>query len=1310
MKNRKYEFSRQPRFLPEMPVGEVEVPNPPSQYQKPEISWFALLVPPAVMLIITVMLALSTQSVYMMIGIATTIMTVIASLVGATTQIKKYKAQKENREKKYLQLIADIRSELTLSKEQQNKSMNEANPEPAICLQRIVNTDNKLWERTPAYSDFLSVRIGIGTAPAAVKVKYSKQQMVLDNDPLALEPEKVALEYGSISGVPISLEILSSEIAGIAGAYDRTLDLLRVVMLQIITHHGYDDVKVVLLLKGDNFEKWQWARHLPHLWDQDYKTRYMLCGKAIAHQTLGELNDLFKARELKSKGTGQMDSNLPHYVFIVEDTTLLENEGINKYIFNKNRSIGISTIFIAENRAFLPMNCNTIIDLQGKNGEYINRETGEKNTFTPDKLELFSLERAVMHLSPVRIKSSEASFSLPKSITLLEMMKANKVEEVNVVDKWEKNRTYMGMKVPIGARAGGELFHLDLHETGFGPHGLVAGTTGSGKSELLQSIIISLAINYHPHDVVFVLIDYKGGGMADVFKGMPHLVGTITNLGGNQTTRALLSIKSELQRRQRIFSQYGVNNIDKYQKLYHNINRDENMPPIPHLVMIADEFAELKQEQPDFMKELVSTARVGRSLGVHLILATQKPAGVVDDQIWSNSKFKICLKVQDEADSKDVIKRPDAAMIKEPGRAYIQVGNDEIFEMFQSTYSGADYDPSGILKQDQNIKKRIYSVSLNGKQEQIYPIEEEKIANVELDSQLKAMVEYISESAENNNIEALKGPWLPPLAEELYLDDLYNDKEVGFNYELGAWAGEAPYLSPNIGILDDPRAQHQIPLALDFAKEGHLFIYGSPGTGKTFLMETLCLSLAHLHSPEEVNMYIMDFGGTAFKQFEGLPHCGGVMTIEQESRINQFMLYIFRCIEERKRIFERTRSDSFINYKAKNKEPLPAIFILIDNYFALSETYEKVDDEMIILAREGTKYGIYLIASATNATLVKYKFAVNFKMAVTLQLTDKSEYDSIVGRTEGLEPASVVGRGLVRNQPPLEFHTALPAFKERDTEKLISIFEEFAAKGVIPKARPIPEMPTNIDITEINQGSTGKLAIGLSAEDLQPVCVDLRTTPTIMIAGDSQTGKSTLLLSWTKLLTDQVGVDNIKIYAQDSNAMGIYPMMSMPNVVDLSQVEDMYGLIESLTLELDNRREQLKECKMNGGNLEEIYEKWQQIVFVFDNLLEFTDGDNFSLKDLLERVVKKDHGLKVAVLAVGTTSDFEANWDNFGKSVRETQTGILLGSIKDQGLFNVRLPYGTTERELEMGDGYLITKNKYKSLRVAHVPSFIEND
>ncbi|MDD4049351.1 MAG: type VII secretion protein EssC, partial [Clostridia bacterium] len=791
------EFSRQPRFLPEIPAGEIEVPNPPHAYEKPEISWFALLAPPVVMLIVTLLIAMSAQSMFLMISIATTVITLIVSLTNAAAQIRKYKKKKKEREHKYLQFITDTRSKLTLVKEQQTKAMNEMNPEPSECIQRIMKTDNRLWERTSSYNDFLSLRLGVGSAPLSMHIKYTKQAIIMESDPLIMEPQRLALEFEKIHGVPVVVNLLKSEICGIAGEDKKTAELVKLMLLQIITHHGYDDVRIVLLATEDGLERWHWMKLLPHLWDDGFSTRFFLCGNAIAHKTLSELYTILKEREMKAN----VGSVLPHYIFIVEDVSLLENESINKYLYNGCARIGVSSVFIAKDTAYLPMNCRTVITLQGNNAETADRVSGEKAVFTPDKTDFNNLELAARRMVSLRIKNIGANFALPQSITLMEMLKAKKTPEIDLLFRWGKNKTYKGMSVPIGAKAGGTPFHLDMHETGYGPHGLVAGTTGSGKSELLQSIIISLAINYHPHDIVFVLIDYKGGGMADVFKGMPHLVGTITNLGGNQTNRALLSIKSELMRRQRIFSEYGVNNIDKYQKLYYCHNDNKEMPAIPHLIMIADEFAELKQDQPDFMKELVSTARVGRSLGVHLILATQKPAGVVDDQIWSNSKFKICLKVQDEADSKDVIKRPDAAMIKEPGRAYIQVGNDEVFELFQSAYSGADYDPEGEMQKSENRAKRIYLVTLNGKTEQIYPLEEEKIAKKELPSQLKAMVEHIINITKENSIEPLEGPWLPPSAQTVYLDDFF--KTPGKTVE------NSELLSVPIGIIDDPRGQRQ---------------------------------------------------------------------------------------------------------------------------------------------------------------------------------------------------------------------------------------------------------------------------------------------------------------------------------------------------------------------------------------------------------------------------------------------------------------------------------------------------------------------
>lgn len=272
-----------------------------------------------------------------------------------------------------------------------------------------------------------------------------------------------------------------------------------------------------------------------------------------------------------------------------------------------------------------------------------------------------------------------------------------------------KNNSIISLQAPVGVDTSGRKIILDIHEKFHGPHGLIAGSTGSGKSEFIITYILSLAVNYSPEDVAFVLIDYKGGGLAGAFqKGnvkLPHIVGTITNIDTVGLQRSLASIQSELRRRQVKFNQArektaeGTIDIYKYQKLYHEGIVDE---PIPHLLIICDEFAELKQQQEDFMDELMSVSRIGRSLGVHLILATQKPAGIVNDQIRSNSRFAVCLKVQDKEDSMDVIKRPDAARLKHIGQFYLQVGNDEYFVFGQAAWAEAQYFPSNIARKNEN--------------------------------------------------------------------------------------------------------------------------------------------------------------------------------------------------------------------------------------------------------------------------------------------------------------------------------------------------------------------------------------------------------------------------------------------------------------------------------------------------------------------------------------------------------------------------------------------------------------------------------
>ena len=351
-------------------------------------------------------------------------------------------------------------------------------------------------------------------------------------------------------------------------------------------------------------------------------------------------------------------------------------------------------------------------------------------------------------MAPVYCEEISLESSLRKNISLFELLGIYSANDLELKTRWNDSKIYETMAVPLGINVKNDVVCLNLHEKFHGPHGLVAGTTGSGKSEILQSFILSAATYFHPYEIGFVIIDFKGGGMVNQFKDLPHLIGAITNIDGNEIQRSLKSIKAELMKRQNHFASAGVNHIDKYIQLYKDGKVTE---ALPHLIIIVDEFAELKAEQPEFMKELISAARIGRSLGVHLILATQKPSGVVDAQIWSNSKFKLCLKVQSKEDSNEVIKTPLAAEIKEPGRAYLQVGNNEIFELFQSAYSGA---PATVDASEVEKEFVISKVGFTGNRKPIY-VRKKRKQKINVQNQLDAIVAYIHDYCNKEGIKKL---------------------------------------------------------------------------------------------------------------------------------------------------------------------------------------------------------------------------------------------------------------------------------------------------------------------------------------------------------------------------------------------------------------------------------------------------------------------------------------------------------------------------------------------------------------------------
>ncbi|MFR8165404.1 MAG: FtsK/SpoIIIE domain-containing protein [Enterocloster sp.] len=307
-----------------------------------------------------------------------------------------------------------------------------------------------------------------------------------------------------------------------------------------------------------------------------------------------------------------MEKVLPHYVIFISDISMIEGEPVSKYLLDPPKNAGISVVFSADAIDKLPSHCNTIVQWEEDYRSCYSTlsKFEEQSEIAFDSVTLSEMDVFSRQLSNFKVRENASNAAIPDMLTFLDMYKTSKVEDLDMYHKWLENRTYESMRSMIGQKAGEQPVYLDIHEKYHGPHGLVAGTTGSGKSETLQTYILSLVLNYHPHEVAFILIDYKGGGMAQSFIGLPHLAGVITNLGGNQTTRALLSINAEIKRRQRIFNEYKIKHIDAYIELYRNGEAEE---PMPHLLIIADEFAELKKEQPEFVRALVSAARVGRS-------------------------------------------------------------------------------------------------------------------------------------------------------------------------------------------------------------------------------------------------------------------------------------------------------------------------------------------------------------------------------------------------------------------------------------------------------------------------------------------------------------------------------------------------------------------------------------------------------------------------------------------------------------------------------------------------------------------------
>jgi len=1093
-------FHKMPRFINPIKRLEINVDAPPIK-QDDQNNPFLLTVGPMITMSMMSMVTGYTALSNVLNG-ETTLAKAVPSLVICVAMFasvfiwpmitkayeKKQRIKNEKlRQEKYGAYIEEKRNAIIEAKKEQASALNNNHPNSKACEEIILNRYTTLWQRRIEDKDYLKINLGNGSYPMEIDIRYPEEHFSMAEDNLKEMVMKLGNEPKLLSGVPVPFSFLDNYISGIIGDDIVISNYMKTLLIQILAFHSYDDLKIIILTDEEKEYNWKFLKDVPHNFTDDKSLRFFATNSNEYKEVCYYLDRVFNGRKDAFGNTEPRIENLDKiYLIITDSFKKVRDFDIIKKILESKKNYGFSLCILDENMTNLPDQCLSFIQMNKNSGELHNNVVyNEVLKFETDyncEIDYEACSKKLANI-PIEIDSNEEG-QLPNKLGFLQLYDVGKVEQLNSLLRWKTSNPILNLQAPVGTGKNGEIISIDLHEKYHGPHGLIAGMTGSGKSEFIITYILSMAINYHPYEVQFILIDYKGGGLAGAFENkniglkLPHLVGTITNLDVNEIKRSLSSIESELKRRQALFNEAreitGESTIDiyKYQKMYREGIVKE---PVSHLFIISDEFAELKTQQPEFMEQLISTARIGRSLGVHLILATQKPSGVVDPQIWSNTRFRVCMRVQEKSDSNEVIKCPDAAYLKQTGRFYFQVGYNEVFVLGQAAWAGGKYIPAEKVKKNidtsliyiDNIGYSIKNVETKEKQEVVASNGEE----------LLNIVKYLDLLAKKENI-ICRPLWLEKISGFIRVEDLalkYNYQKENFN------------LNPIIGEYDIPTRQEQQLLTVPISNEGNAIIYGASGSGKENFITTLLYSSMLYYTPKEVNYYIIDFGTESLKSFIDCPLVGDILHVDDKDKITNLYKMISSSIDERKKLFSEYNGD-YNTYCRNSGKSVPNLVVIINNYESYQETYPEFDEELTILSRECNRYGIYFILTVNTPNGARFKLKQNFSLIYALGQNNEDDYTAILGNVHKNYPAKMFGRGIIKTDAVYEFQTALICELDNISQYVKEVCKQYR-ESYTDIAKSVPVLPNVVGIEDVKEslGVDNEIVIGLDKDTLE-VC------------------------------------------------------------------------------------------------------------------------------------------------------------------------------------------------------------------------------
>lgn len=1323
------EFPRAPREYVPYPDDEVSIMLPPAQPSPPGNSIFTTLLPVLGMLMMVSFAVYAANAtaqgqtggipIFALMSLPMALVTLVGGLVKYWSDKKKYKQQLELRQTKYEEYLDRKNSQLIDLSQAQREASLAAHSSLVNCFQIVQQRiPTRLWDRENGDPDFLDIRLGIGETAATFQVKIPEpSQFQLTSDPLEEKARALAPRFARVNNLVVALPLVQVGAAGWVGKSANLVKTARTSLLHLATHHAPSEVKIVILSSKEEAREWDWVRWLPHNWSEGREIRFFANNKASQASVLAQIENILKQRA--NLQISHQESELlptPVFVIIFADINIWRGPEAIKFapvldlILKSGHQLGAFPIFLAGKISRVPKACKAVVDLQYSPStlKFLGT-TPKKYDFTPDTITLPEAWNFAQAMAPIRLEEAGGGASnLPGTVTLTELIEATKIEEINVIELWNQSMPFDTLAVPVGRGAGGKRLLLDLHEKADGPHGLVAGTTGSGKTALLSTYLALAALYYHPHELGFIGIDFKGGDLIRELKDLPHMIGTMTNLDGSGPDRAIKILRGEIKKRQNRFNKAGIGNIYEYQRMYRK--KDPVAPePMPHLVIVCDEFAELKKEHPDFIRELVSISRVGRSLGIHLILATQKPAGVVSDEIWANSHFHLCLKVASLEDSREMLRRNEAAEITQKGRAYFQVGMNEVFELFQAAWGDAPYAPEDTFSQ----QPRISRVKADGSREQIWPPKSNFTGTGS--TQIQELAAHIIRTCRQNHIERLAGIWPPDLSEQAEKTLQEITPPIGWNGK--TWLEASHHISPVLGMIDNPDQQRQELLRIDLESNGHLALFGSPGSGKTTALQTLIVSMCRENTPEQVNLYLLDFAGRNLNLFERMPHVGAVITNGENERLRRFFTFLNEEMERRKKIIEQDQT--MLAYRANHPDQSEAeIVVVLDGYSHFAEafklqTYTTEVDNIVRLASQGGNLGIHLIVSTDQVKSFPAKLLGNIKEVASTELNDVADYASVVGRTGGLyPPKDSPGRGLIKGVPVMEFQAALPAISPLELKGLAEDMGK-AWNGILP--RLVPVLPEILSLNEIlfleqnkptpKPGLPVPLALDLSKPDLPKYEFCLEPEAHFWLSGLPQSGKTSLLQTWLLALARFYTPETFKFFLLDLGWGNLEALKALPH-----SIACLTDMAEFKTIDLKEKLEAHLNIDFSSPRPTAVTDASKPtVVLAIDGmgaLQKGLTGDKVAEKNrdfLLSLLHVKN--ARFHTLVAGLPAEFGGGMimNPLGETLRSLQRGIWLGdgTSGEASSFNFQFNPGENLKGLPKGMAFFVKRGKYTPIKLS---------